>query len=1118
MNNNTNYYYNQLNQNFSPKIYSKTNPYSFYNPNYQSQSSNNKISYNPNLMSNQNPNNFIPPNQKKPIKWRNINKINLPYLKNSRDINLLQSHLDNLINGQINEDDIQSIQENSIVKLIQILQTSSDILLNEQAELENKKLKLESENMNIMKNFQKKDKKFNKQKEEIHRLKKAKNRDIGVINTYLNVLNNLQQGNFSQDNYNITDIEINKKNLNEKNINPQSQKENQKEGEEFKCQVCPDKKFATEFELTKHLEEVHNLRKNYPMYQGQNMPQSQLQILKPEVIVKVPDNLYGMNNINPNNDINGQEIINEIENMQQQFYQKMEEEKLMQEKLNQNQREMQQNYLNNDLSKLENTFKETIDNFKSMLQQQKNNQPTNVFIEESEDDEEDLKKLEELKILKEQLENLKANNNKKKMEYELEEKKYESIVLEINQTKKFNEDEYANTNNNFNTSFNTNIQIQTGPKIFDIAKKNIKKKNYFNSGKIQVDHDDTEEEFEKKKEAIDYLENNKELIINTIRQNQILTNIKPEETTTKIDNDNNNIVNIGTVTQIINPKGTQNEIDLNAKPITKPKKINKELDNYYKRYNKRDKQFLKNNKFSDYLVETLPENYKENDDLDMDELIEDKTKEIATGIFPKNMNLNFEFDEDQIKEESINNLYNLANNLMNDIEEKNSKNKFSNDHYQSIMKTLGFKNIRLTANKIKEKRGDEIIVEKKGEENKINNVINSLISPTIKKDENNINSNINTQINNNNIGKKEEKKEENGGLIMTDIIMDEPNKKEEDILKKNPKENQMNNLDNINNKENQIQNFEPKIILKPDKKDQEVIVEKTTIKEPKDNNLNVPYTSTQANIQNNNNLDVPFTSTQTNIKDNNNLNIALTSTQINNMQDSSKNDNNLNVPYTSTQANIENNNNNNLDVPFTSTQTNIQNNINNNNHLDVPYTSTQANIQENNKNVNNLDAPYTSTQAKVKEEDNFLQSKNINYNNDNSMDMPYNSGIAADPQNQNQNTNIINNINNLNVAYNSVKGPIFNNNIIAQQEQNKIPNMPYTSTMTNNNIPNPNIEQNKPEIKPEINESSKLKESEMQNNVNNNNDTTVIKTSVVDPNDKSMEFDKQVLPGLIKKQ
>ena len=1157
MKNNTNYYYNQLNQNFSPKIYSKTNPYSFYNPNNQSQSSNNKISYNPNIMSNQNQN-FIPPNQKNPIKWRNINKINLPYLKNNRDISLLGSQLDNLINGQINEDDIQAIQENSIVKLIQILQTTSDILLNEQAELENKKLELESKNIEKMKKFQKNDRVFNKHKEEIHRLKKAKNRDIGVINTYLNVLNNLKQGNFSQESYNITDIEINKKNINDKNTNINSQKE--KEGEEFKCQICPDKKFSTEFELTKHLEEVHNLRKNYPIYQGQNMPQSQLQILKPEVIVKVPDNFYGMNNINRSNDINSQEILSEMKNMQQQFYQKMEEEKLMQEKLNQNQREMQQNYLNNDLSKLEKTFRDTIDNFKSMMQQ-KNNQPTNVFIEESEDDEEDPKKLEELRILKEQLENLKANNNKKKFEYETEEKKYESIVLEINQTKKFNEDNYANNNlmnNNYNTSFNTNMQITNGPKLFDFTKKKVKKKPYFNSGKIQPDYDDLEEEYEKKKEAIDYLENNKELIINTIRQNQFLTNIKPEEETKKIDNDDNNVINIGTVTPIINPKKTQLSSNLDTKPIFRQKKINKELDNYYKRYNKRDKQFLKNNKFPDYLVETLPENYQDDENIDMNELIEEKTKKIASEIFPKNMNLNFEFDEEQLKEENINNLYNLANNLMNDIEEKNSKNQFSNEHYQSIMKTLGFKNIKLTANKIKEKREDEIIVKKKDEENKINTVINSLIDTKIKKEENNINNNINTQINNK-IEKKEDKKEETGGLIMTDFIIDETNKKEEDNLKKIPKEKNMNNANTSNfiNNENQITDFLPKITLKEDKKDQEVIVQTTTIKEPITNNLNSAYTSTQINnIQdtnkNINNLDVAYTSTQINNmqdsnKNVNNLDVPYTSTQAN-VQDINKNVNNLDVPYTSTQANAQdiNKNANNLDVPYTSTQANAQNINKNVNNLDVPYTSTQANAQDINKNINNLDVPYTSTQAKAKEEPNL---QNINNNN---LDVPYNSGMASGQQNQNPNINMINNVNNLDVAYNSVKGPIFNNNIIAEQEKNKIPNMPYTSTMANNNIPNPNTQinqgntgiseqqginpgQNNQEIKPEITESSKIKESEMMleknpndvtnvqnnNNVNNannnNNDTTVVKNSVIDPNDKSMEFDKQVLQGFIKK-
>ena len=69
----------------------------------------------------------------------------------------MQSYLDNLITGLVSEEDIQTIQENNIVKLIQILQTTSDILLNEQAELENEKLKLESDNLRIMKDFQEKD-------------------------------------------------------------------------------------------------------------------------------------------------------------------------------------------------------------------------------------------------------------------------------------------------------------------------------------------------------------------------------------------------------------------------------------------------------------------------------------------------------------------------------------------------------------------------------------------------------------------------------------------------------------------------------------------------------------------------------------------------------------------------------------------------------------------------------------------------------------------------------------------------------------------------------------------------------------------------------------------------
>ena len=1164
MNNNTNY--NLLNQKFSPKIYSKTQPFSFYNPNNQSQSFNNKISYNPNIISNQN----VIPNPKNPIKWRNINKINLPHLKSSRDINVLQSYLDNLICGQISEEDIQSIPENSIVKLIQILQTTSDILLNEQAEFENEKLKLESENVKAMKEFQEKDKANIKNKEKILRLKKEKKRDVGVINTYLNVINNLEQGTyFNQENYNITEIELNQKQLNDY-TNIQKEKTG-----EFKCEICKDKIFPTEFELTKHLEEVHNIKKNYAMYRGQNMPQNQIQILKPEITVKVPDNYYAMNNMNNNNkdNINKEEILNEMRNMKDQFYKKMEEEKLLQQELNENSKKMQQNNLNNDLNKLENTFKETIDNFKSLLLQQKNNQPnTNVLIEESEDDEDELKKIEELKILKQQLENLKQNNNKKKFEYESEEKKYESILLEFNQTKKFSEDEYANNNlnnlNNITTSFNENMQIQTTPIKLDIINENknkINKKPYFNSGKILPDHDDTDEEYEKKKEMIDFYQKNDAEIFNTIRQRAFLTHAKPEEEKKTIKEDNkkeDNIVEIKVTQEIIRPKEDEKEKEkeIIKEPninLIKQKKNNIELENYYKKYTKRDKKFLKNNMFNDYLIETIPSNFKDNEDLNMDELIEDKTKQTAFDIFPKNMNLNLELDEEKIKEENINNLYNLANNLINDMDEKNAQNEFINDYYKSIMKTIGIKDIQNNAQKIKEKLKPEIIIEKKEEQekdkDKENTNTNLLNKDTV------VNSLVNTNVikekgnNNINMAQKVEKKEETGGIILTNFIMDEANKEEkEDKLKQKPNENETNKIDNNikeiidmnTNKANQITNFKPNI-TEPKKKEEPVFVETTTIKETQqnkdniNNNQDVPHDSGMAkdktnNINNNinkvdNNAAVPYDSGMG--KDNTN--------NINNINKENKN---ADVPYDSSMAkdnninkvikpedinnlksnNINNNQNNGEVTSNTIIAQNNETNIKTDKHLDAPYTSTQSQIQP------NLNNQGTQINQNV---NNFQNLNNLNNNNVNhNLDMPYDSRMALVPQNQNINTinnkkNFNNNVNNYNTGYNSVVGPTYNN-INSNQEKNKFPDMPYTSNMANtNNIPPPQNVQINPvntgfserqgiysqepnkEIKTEINQSSnKLKESEMveekkendeNNKINNKNENINNNTTVV---------------------
>ena len=1189
MNNKTNY--NQLYNNFSPKIYSKTQPFSFFNQNNQSQSSNNKISYNPNIISNQN---FIP-NTKNTIKWRNINKINLTHLKNSRDINILQSYLDNLITGLISEEDIQTIQENNIVKLIQILQTTSDILLNEQAELENEKLKLESDNLRIMKDFQEKDRLNIKNKEKIHRLKKDKRREIGVINTYINVINNLKHGtHFSQENYNITDIEINQKNINDTNaINNYLKKE--KELDKFKCQFCPDKTFTTEFELTKHLEEFHGIKKPSQMYPEQNIPQYQMQVIKPEVTIKIPDNLYRINNTNNNQDIKNEEIIKEMKNMQQEFMRKIKEQ---QEEI-ENTRRMQPNYINTDLNKLEKTFKETIDNFKSMVQEKKN-ENNNVFIEESEnDDEEEQKKLQELKLLKDQLENEKRNLDKKKYEFDLEEQKFNSIFLEINQTKKFIEDDYAKNNIN-NTSFSYNMQIQTRPVNLEILtdKNKIHDKKYFNSGIIQPDHDETDEEIQKRKAELEEIQNYKkeyQEFFNTIHQQQLKkdTKIIEKEEEIKIETKtekNNDIIELEETNNfILDKKEKEKENKIN---LLNQKKTNKELEKYYNKYMKRDKMFLKNNKFNDYLIETLPSNFKLDDNLNINELVGDKTKETALEIFPKNLNLNLQLDEKDIKEQNINDLLNITDNLINDIDGKNGGDIFINDYYKSIMKTLGFKNIKKTTKKIKDKsRIEKVIQEKeekkeeningkdnKDEENKLltsNTVVNSFANTKIIKEK---------EKEGENIDNKDNKKEIAGELIMTDIIIDDINKKNEEDKLKKPQPNENNHIDNkiINNNieklqdinpDNQITNFKPNI-SEPIKKSEEIVIQTTNLqqegkinlnrpdtsampnnKDEKDNNLDLPYTSTITNTQNiiNNerldkNLDAPYTSTKTGPQ--NKINIG-----------EKDKDKHLDAPYTSTITNTQNNINisekdkdKHLDAPYTSTITNTQNNINNerkDKHLDAPYTSTTINLEngkEKNQNNQHWDAPFSSSQANnnilqkniinnnpIIKDDDLPISRNINYNDDKSLDMTYTSNIAILPENKNptQNTNMVNNnVNNKNLVNNLEKGPSLNNNI---NEKNKIPDMSYTSTMANNIPPqNDHIIQGKTgfsekqdiynqEIKPQTNQSSKMKESELvlekneneeikvnDNNIKNNNNNTTIKDSVMTTgaqNNESMEFD-----------
>ena len=328
MNYNTNILYNNYtSKNPSRRAY-QTQPYNFYQSPSSKASNNNTI--NPYQNKNQNfsstnrskyyqNQNMLSPHYKNTLKWRNIMKINVEQLRNSGDINLIQSNLDNLVFADITEEDIQNIPDTNIAKLIEILQTMAEILLNEREEVEGEINQLEKENIKIMEEFRSKAKNEIKSKDLLRRLKKEKKRDLGVINSYINVINNLKNGNFynlRQINANITDINI--KNKNAENINLSSNRRG-----EFKCEHCPDKNFMTEYELHKHLSEVHGINK---LGQSQNMQQNQ--ILQPQINIQLPPDYY--NNGNNNNFNNNEELMKKMDDMKREFqetYNKLNEEK-----------------------------------------------------------------------------------------------------------------------------------------------------------------------------------------------------------------------------------------------------------------------------------------------------------------------------------------------------------------------------------------------------------------------------------------------------------------------------------------------------------------------------------------------------------------------------------------------------------------------------------------------------------------------------------------------------------------------------------------------------------------------------------------------------------------------
>ena len=275
--------YNQLlesndkNSNYANNINNNKIMYNNQNINMSGENNNNMM-LEENLIQSQNNQNAnvissgFNPKPLQTLKWRNIMKIDIDLIRNTRDLSLLNSNLENIIFSDITEDDIQSVPKENVIKLIKILQFLNEFLLEQRQIINSRLITLQQEGEKLVKNNQDLDINLLKQKEHLNKYKIDAKERLKQITEYKNAINALLKSgknNFGGKNIKITDInmDINNYAYNNKNIENNNYL---KSG--YKCKYCTGKTFPSEFELKKHYNDIHlisNYNEGQPMVKAQ---------------------------------------------------------------------------------------------------------------------------------------------------------------------------------------------------------------------------------------------------------------------------------------------------------------------------------------------------------------------------------------------------------------------------------------------------------------------------------------------------------------------------------------------------------------------------------------------------------------------------------------------------------------------------------------------------------------------------------------------------------------------------------------------------------------------------------------------------------------------------------
>ena len=615
-----------------------------------------------NLGYNTNYNNYIQKKRPKTsIRWRNVMKIDLDLIKNTNNLSLLNNYLENFLYSTVTEEDIQAVPEGNVAKLIKILQFVNEFLLNSRQNLNESINSLNEEKQSLINEHQKLEERIKSEKECLDKYNKERKLRMKELADYKNAVNALLQGGIPNFDFagrtNITSIDINK------NIKYNYSKTGFRGPMNgYKCKYCIGKIFSSEFELKKHLNDIH-LISQFPDEEinfksvTQQIPQ-QINVTMPPL----------NNNANNNNNEIYEKKLNDMKYEFQQFMNKAEIDSLKNQILNQRNNNPGDDY-KLQLERMGNTFNDTL---KQILGVIKNNQEQKIIINPIKP-EKDLKNDEEINLLRNEIDKVNKILENKRKEHEETKLKLRNEINVLRNKKiqiniEMNQDRVRQP---------TKKKILSVEQMDTLSYLNPNRRKYYQQEILESDHDDSENE------TIDLYKKMKRdsELINIILKKKLKPEIK-EKQPIEEDEEEEKLRNLN-----VNQYDDYEEED---------------LEHFYKKYINRDQNFLNIPVFKRYLKGVLPNQFdnntkvRKNAEINLNNKLSNTAhifyKEDTSKI-PPTHKIN-----DLVKEDK-NDLINLIKDISQDMEMLNKNDDNIKDpYYISVKKLIDFDDIENTVN------------------------------------------------------------------------------------------------------------------------------------------------------------------------------------------------------------------------------------------------------------------------------------------------------------------------------------------------------------------------------------------------------------------------------------